>query len=285
MLWLIDSRMNIGLSTYSYPWAVGVPGYEPEQPLTALALLDRAARLGVQAVQFGDNLPLHTLSATAWQTLRTRAGQLNLQIEVGTRRLTVDHLDRYLRLAAEAGSPFLRVVIDDADYKPNEHEVVAVIRAVLPLLAETQVVLALENHDRFSARALERIIQQTDAERVGICLDTTNSFGAAEDVHTVVSVLGPYTVNLHAKDFVCQRVSHKMGFSIVGVCPGTGQLDLPAVLGELARFGRCQTVTLEQWPPFRNTLDETIAIEAEWAENGVEWIRQNLRDIDFNQKL
>ncbi|AQG79246.1 sugar phosphate isomerase/epimerase family protein [Spirosoma montaniterrae] len=276
--------MQTGISTYSYPWAVGVPGYWPEHPLTALELLDRAARLGAQAVQFGDNLPLHRLSADDWLALRARARALGLHIEVGTRRLTVDNLRTYLGLAAEAGSPFLRVVIDDGDYKPSEQDVVSVIRAVLPVLADTNVVLALENHDRFAARSLERIIQQTNVERVGICLDTTNSFGAAEDVHTVLSVLGPYTVNLHAKDFVCERVTHKMGFVVEGTRPGTGRLDLADALRHLTPFGRCQTVTLEQWPPFRDTLAETIAIEADWAETGVNWIKQNLREIAINQK-
>lgn len=265
--------MQIGISTYSYPWAVGVPGYEPEQPMTAFDLLDRAGALAVDAVQFGDNLPLHTLPTDAWQRLRDVAGQNGLKIEVGTRRLVAEQVERYVRLAAEARSPFVRFVIDDADYKPTETDVIDVIRASLPRLRERNVVLALENHDRFSARSLERIIRQTSPEWVGICLDTTNSFGAGEDVRTVVSTLAPYTVNLHAKDFVVQRVAHKMGFTVEGAEPGAGRLDLAWVLAQLRPHGRCQTVTLEQWPPFRNSIIETIKTEAAWAETGVAWLK------------
>ena len=39
--------LNPGISSYAYTWAVGVPGMEPEQPMTAFALIDRAVSLEV----------------------------------------------------------------------------------------------------------------------------------------------------------------------------------------------------------------------------------------------
>ena len=54
--------MQLGISSYTFSWAVGIPGYpQPLQPLTALALLDRASELGVGVVQIADNLPLDAL--------------------------------------------------------------------------------------------------------------------------------------------------------------------------------------------------------------------------------
>ena len=51
--------MRAGLSSYTYTWAVGVPGYSPARPLTLVQLLERAASLSVSVVQIADNLPLH----------------------------------------------------------------------------------------------------------------------------------------------------------------------------------------------------------------------------------
>lgn len=268
--------MQIGLSSYTYPWAVGVPGYPPDSPLTVHDLLQRAVALGATAMQLGDNLPAHLLPLADWEQLQATAAAGGIQLELGARRLTPDHLTTYLRLAAEARSPFLRFVIDDGDYQPDLRQVIGIVRDVLPQLREQRLVLALENHDRFTARQLATIVDDTDPIWVGICLDTTNSFGAAEDVQTLVSALGPYVVNLHAKAFVVRRVVHKMGFVIEGTRPGDGPLALPALLDQLRPYGRCQTVTLEQWPPLLGTLADTLAQEAEWAEAGVAWIRAGL---------
>ena len=43
--------MRAGLSSYTYTWAVGVPGYSPHRPLTLVQLLERAASLSVSVVQ------------------------------------------------------------------------------------------------------------------------------------------------------------------------------------------------------------------------------------------
>lgn len=52
--------MNIGISSYTYTWGVGVPGYSSiENPLTPIDLIRRAFELGVQVVQLCDNTPLH----------------------------------------------------------------------------------------------------------------------------------------------------------------------------------------------------------------------------------
>lgn len=283
--------MILGISTYTYPWAFGVPGYLPDKPMTGLDLLREAQRLGVQAVQFGDNYPLHQLSAAEWLQLRNEAHQQGIQIQVGTRGLTPDNLKTYIKLAWEAQSPFLRMVIDDGEYKPSIDEVIALIREKLPVLEKAGVVLAIENHDRFSGKDLIQILSQTSLEWVNICLDTTNSFGAGETAGEVLLyVMVPNVVNLHVKDFRANRVAHKMGFVIEGCEPGKGLLDLHELLKIVSNSDRLGTgwlksklkrlyplaLTLEQWPPFTGDLTETIAQEARWADAGIDWIKQAL---------
>lgn len=72
---------------------------------------------------------------------------------------------------------------------------------------------------------------------MGICLDSVNSMGAGEGIETIVEVLSPYTVNLHVKDFVVQRVYHMMGFVVEGRPAGQGMLPLEYLLEKLEPHG------------------------------------------------
>jgi sugar phosphate isomerase/epimerase len=265
--------MRLGISSFTFTWAVGVPGHPPDRPLTALDLLDRARELGVGVVQFADNLPLHRLSAAELTLLERRAGALEIAIEVGTRGIAPANLWTYLRLAQRLGSPLLRVVVDTVDHHPDPSEIVRALRAMVPELQKAGVCLAIENHDRFSAAALAEILARIGSDTVGICLDTVNSFGALDGPAAVVETLGPYTLNLHVKDFAIVRASHMMGFLIEGRPAGGGRLDVPWLLERLRALGRNPNVILELWTPPERELASTIAKEAAWAASSVRYLR------------
>mgnify|MGYP000944512212 CR=1 FL=1 len=76
--------MKLGISSYTYPWAIGVPGYPPERPMSALGLLDRARDVGVEVVQICENLPLDRLAPAELEALAERARELGISLEVGT---------------------------------------------------------------------------------------------------------------------------------------------------------------------------------------------------------
>jgi len=102
-------------------WAIGVPGFpQPARPLTAFALVETAAALGVQVVQIADNLPLHRLSDADLGRLLARADELGLELEVGTCGIAADPLARYVGIAQRLRSRILRVVIDEAADQPKE---------------------------------------------------------------------------------------------------------------------------------------------------------------------
>ena len=48
------------------------------------------------------------------------------------------------------------------------------------MFEEAGVVLAIENHDKFSTDELVYMVEELGPSWVGICLDTVNSFGALE---------------------------------------------------------------------------------------------------------
>src|SRR5262245_46995842 len=114
--------MRLGISSYTFVWAVGVAGYpQPARPLTVDGLLDKAADLGVKVVQIADNLPLHRLSQGELDRLAERAAEQGVALEVGTAGLMPDQLRQYLAVAVRLHSPFLRVVIDSDELQPSRY--------------------------------------------------------------------------------------------------------------------------------------------------------------------
>ena len=265
--------MRLGIGSYTYTWAIGVPGHPPGQPMTVRDLLDRARQLGVGVVQIADNLPLDRLSLAEREDLDSRARGLGISLEVGTRGIAPEHLSRYVEIASRLRSRILRVVVDTSDHRPGEDEIVEMLGGMTPELQSAGICLAIENHDRLPARTLARVVERIGSAHVGICLDTVNSFGALDGPDAVVDALGPWTVNLHVKDFAIERVSHAMGFGVEGKPAGRGRLNVPWLLERLRAFGRDPNAILELWTPPGATLEETIAMESEWASDSIKYLR------------
>ena len=270
--------MRLGLGSYTYTWAIGVPGRPPAQPLTAPDLVRRAAAAGVGCVQIADNLPLDALGDGERRDLRTLAVEMAVAIEVGARGLTAERLERFLDLAVFFHSPILRFVIDGPGYQPTVDSVVAVVREALPRLRASGVRLAIENHDRFPTRTLVEVVERLGARHVGICLDTVNSFAALEGPEVVVERLAPYALNLHVKDFTITRVNGQMGFAVEGAPAGQGRLAVPWLLRQLEAAGRDVNAILELWTPRASSVEETFEREAEWARASVAYLRRLIPD-------
>lgn len=266
--------MKLGISSYTYTWAVGVPGYAPADGLSALGLLEKACGLGVSVVQIADNLPMDALSEAELSALAAEAARAGIQVEVGTRGIQPANLDAYLKLAQRFGSPILRVVIDTADHKPSTGEVIDLLNEGVYAFEAAQVTLALENHDRFSVKDFTCILETINSPCLGICLDTVNSFGALEGPEVVVEALGPWTVNLHVKDFKIRRADHMMGFRIEGTPAGQGRLDFPWLLRKLRHYGVDCNAILELWTPPEGEMAATIAKEDVWAKESVAYLRK-----------
>ncbi len=266
--------MRLGIGSFSYPWAVGVPG-QPQlaAPMDAFGLLDAAIALGVQSVQYVDNLSLMHLSARNRTELKSRADAAGIAVEVGMRGTDAGEIRMHLQFVKEFGGDYLRIMTDGVSPSdaPGSDQV---IERLLPLTDDFEdagVRIALENFDRFTAYDTVGMVEALGAGDVaGVCLDTVNNFGAGEGWASVVETLAPYTINLHLKDFRVTRKIHRLGFEINGAVAGQGQLDVPAIL---AQMPESVSVTLEQWTPFDSNIATTCREEARRVAESIAYLK------------
>lgn len=271
----MNFNVRFGISSYAFAWSIGIPGYMPDNPMSAFDLFRTAAKLGIHLIQVADNLPLHKVTNSELYNLIDLANELNLNVEVGTRGIEGDNLLKYLEIAELFKSPILRVVIDTPDHHPSEDEIVSKIKSLVPKFEADGVTLAIENHDRFNSKTLSRIIYRIDSRYVGVCLDSTNSFGTLERPQEVAKELGDLVVNVHLKDFVIRRLNHNLGFVIEGAPAGEGMLDIPQFLNQILSYGRDPSVILELWTPPEDDIKITIEKEIQWVNLSI----KNLSDI------
>ena len=269
---LTQCNMILGISSFTYGWAFHVR--DGAAPLTAKDLVAQTLAFGLKCLQIGDNLPLHAMPPDQLSGLRDTVQKNNIRLEIGARGLTDENLQRYLELATNLRSPLLRFVIDEAGYQPDTETIISMLKNTLADLRRHQIILGIENHDRFKARELVYMMEAISDDRVGICLDSVNSIGAGEGIEWVTDLLAPFTVNLHIKDFTVRRFPHNMGFTVAGAPSGQGMLDLPMVMEKLSKYNRCHSAILEQWVIPEERIADTIKKEKRWAVEGINYLKQ-----------
>ncbi len=260
--------MKIGLSSYTWPWAVGREGYAHDNPLDVVSMLEKTKKYDISVLQIADNPCLHRMSDAELKRIARLADDYRITLEIGTRGIEPEHLMRYLEIAKLFKSSIVRSLtrrIDD--------EEAARILEVLPEFEKEGVSIALENHDEHSSGELAAFLDRIGSNFVGVCLDTVNSFAALEPPDVVVKTLSPHTINFHVKDFEVVRFENELGFSIVGRPAGEGRLKIEWIADYLKEKGRDPNAILELWTPFTETLNKTIQREEEWARKSVRYLK------------
>ena len=163
--------MRLGISSFTYGWGIGVPGFLPSERMNELTLIKKAVEFGVDTLQIGDNLPLHELNEDRRYALRTALRESKLTLEIGARGLTPNHLSEYIELAEFFGAPLLRFVTDDESTTPSPKQISDIILRSLPTLRRLNLSIGIENHDRLNASEIASIVQRIDDPLVGVCLD------------------------------------------------------------------------------------------------------------------
>src|SRR5687768_15246184 len=100
--------MKLGLSSYTYGWAVGVAGHMPAKPLDEHGLIGKVQAHGLKLLQIGDNLPLHTFSEARLRDFEACAAENGIGLEIGARKLTAENVRTYAEIARKLRANFIR---------------------------------------------------------------------------------------------------------------------------------------------------------------------------------
>ena len=247
--------MRLGLDTYSLRW----------QGWNAFQMLDYCVQLGLENVHFSERGFLASLDEGYLRSLRCRADELGLSLEIG-----MLSFDRYsglftpeygtaeqqlrdmIRAAKTLGSPIVRCVLgNQADrlgpipYEKHVEEGLRVLRAVSSLARDLEITLAVENHGGvdFLARELKAFVEEAGTDYVGVCLDTGNPAAAGEDPVLATEVLAPYVVSSHLRDSRVWAVPE--GAMVQWVPVGQGCVDLRRILEMLSESAPAAPINLE----------------------------------------
>ncbi|MDF2524448.1 MAG: Xylose isomerase protein barrel, partial [Clostridiales bacterium] len=202
-----------------------------------------------------------------------------ITIETGLRGIQPENLCRYIAISKSLNATLLRCVIDSQGFEPNLEEINSILLEVLPSLIENNIILGIENHDRFTTDIFSKIVQDINHPNIGIVLDTVNSVATLESVSTVLKNLAKYTVNLHIKDYRINRRKDASGLVVVGTPAGDGVLNIPSILDVLKKDAPSDFNTiLELWMDPEETLEETLQKEETWVRKSVAYLKSIISD-------
>ena len=228
-----------------------------DQGWTPFEYLDYCSRQGAKVVHFSEIRFLGTLDPDHLRKVRSYAGHLGIELEIGMRSIcptstmfepklgtAEEQLTRMIGAATIIGSPIVRCVLGSmADRTPpgietHINDTVRVLHAVRTRAVDAAVKIAIENHaGDMQARELKTLIEQAGKDFVGVCLDSGNPLWTLEDPHLTLDTLHPYVLTSHVRDTAVWRVPEgaavawtRMGEGNVGIedyvrkylalCPG-----------------------------------------------------------------
>lgn len=264
--------MKIGLSTWAYSWAISAQseGYG-DLTMDAMAFVKKAETLGIELIQFADNLKEdeeRLIDAASYARKR------GIEVELGVAGTQKKTLDQAIALAKRMGVTLIRTLPHQGDDIPGVDELIERLSDIQGELVTENMRLALENHDHYAANDLRRVMEKTACKQIGICLDAVNNYGQAESFRETFTALSEYIINFHVKDFTITRIKRQTGFSIQGAPAGEGQLDLNYFLTHLNSDVHW---IIEQWTPWQGDYETSVALEDQWARTGIKNIL-NLAD-------
>lgn len=181
----------------------------------------------------------------------------NLFCEIDTRWTEYELLKEDLRISKMLNAKVMRSYLRVKDYLKSEDikKAISDIRAILPLLEEYQITLALENHEFETADDLLKIVGEIDSEFVGVLYDTGNSMMVRKDPIDEVKKLLPYIKTTHFKDHVvCLNENEPV---ISGEVLGAGSIDCKEMFKLLVDNTKAN-INLETCYPYSATIKDPM---------------------------
>jgi 3-oxoisoapionate decarboxylase len=241
--------------------------------LTLPQMLSRTAELGVALFQICDYPPIEEYSDEQLTDLAALAGELGVQLELGTKGIEPDHVRKYLTMTRPLGVTLVRSMLYSPTSRPTVGEAKRMLAEVVPEFEAAGVRLALETYEQVKSADLVDVVASVDSPALGICVDPGNCVAALENPRDVVERTAPYVMNVHVKDFAFSRRGGWVGFLFAGAPLGTGLLDYDHLVETTQAREKGLSQVIEHWLPWQDDYSETARLENEWTASNLEYLR------------
>ncbi|WP_243730517.1 sugar phosphate isomerase/epimerase family protein [Nesterenkonia salmonea] len=239
--------------------------------MTLQEMIIDAAELGAEVFQICDYAPVETLSSAELKQVRSTAASHDVILELGTRGIRSDHLQRYGHIAEALGATFIRSMVQPAD--TPVHEATDLLGGTVDDFSARGLTLGLETYEQLSSAELVGLVETVNSPALGIVLDPGNCVANLELPHDVVERTAAWVNNLHIKDFTFSRQPGWVGFYFSGAPLGEGLLDYSAMSQAADAAGRGLHQIIEHWLPRRGSPEETLRDERMWTQQAIDYLR------------
>jgi sugar phosphate isomerase/epimerase len=260
----------IGLGTYAFFWQHSGRAAEP---LSLIGAFEASRDLDVDLFQICDYAPLESMPDREVANAAAAARDLGLTIQLGTKGLEVERLERHLRLAEAFDARLVRSMLYGPDSRPTIAEAAEWLSQALPAYEASGVSLALETYEKVATEDLVSLVRGLGSTHLGICLDPANVVARLELPRDCVELTAPLVNNVHAKDFAFDRQPGWVGFTYSGAPLGSGLHDYPHLLSTVRPRERGIDEIVEHWLPRQGDAETTIRTERDWTRTALAYLR------------
>lgn len=156
-------------------------------------------------------------------------------------------------LARRARSPLLRCILSrvlcgrrgdqPGGWEARLANVRSQLTALVPLLRDSGVQLALENHQDISSWELIELCSQAADSSIGITFDTGNPLATGEAILPFFERAGPFVRHIHLKDY--RVIRYSQGYRLVRCALGAGVVPLREIIRMASELPQQISMSLE----------------------------------------
>ncbi|SDT37291.1 sugar phosphate isomerase/epimerase family protein [Actinoplanes derwentensis] len=258
--------MTIGLSTYAFFWQWHSTAPDP---ISLDTMLERTAALGVELFQICD-YPL--IEEADLASVKRTADGLGIALELGTRGLSPEHLQRYLDIAQRLDVTVVRSMFNTVGHRPSLDEAIDLLGAAIPDYERAGVTVALETYEQVPTPTVVAAVEAVGSANLGICLDPANSVAALEHPRDTIERTRNHVKNIHVKDFSFTRRNGWVGFTLAGCPLGEGLLDYDHMIDAVRPADGVNQI-IEHWVPWQGDPETTSQLENRWTDHNLDYLR------------
>lgn len=291
-------KMKLGLHTYSlHLWGLGQTWGVVAEPrpkeLNLLQLMDKAVEWGLDGLHL-TGCDLESKDDRRLQAVKEAAEARKLYLEYNFSlneefdpRLN-DSIAEGIRITEKIGADLAKISLDIRRPRPlygscfhpqvmkQLCSVYDEIIAVFPLIEQTGIKLALENHTETFADEIIWLIEKINHPLVGACVDTVNSMGVLENPQYAVEKLAPYAFSNHFCDHKLDR--DQFGIRFHGVALGDGDIDCCKCYNTIRELSPTDRITFEiEWDMGEDSLEIAREKEMDACIRSIRYAREILQ--------